>query len=157
MSAHLGPLVTAFVDGELDHTRREEVLAHLAHCADCRAEVDGVRSFKLALRCAADASAVPFDLTARLLAATESSPKPVAVAPVRRRPTAHRRLRRTAIGGAFVVLGFGGALSLAGPAPRGPVAPVDPTSPQFVTDHGTTSGEMPFTELTTVSVTRPSR
>jgi anti-sigma factor RsiW len=157
MSAHLGHLVTAFVDGELDHGRREEVLAHLAHCTDCRVEVEGVRRFKQALRGAADASPVPMDLTARLLAATEHRPQPVAVVPLRRRPAAHGRLRRTAVGGAFVVLGFGGALSLAGPPPRGPVAPVDPTSPQFVTDHGATSTEVPFTELTTVSVSRPSR
>lgn len=157
MSAHLGLVVTAFVDGELDHTRREEVLAHLAHCDACRAEVEGVRRFKLALRDAADVSAVPFDLTARLLAATQSTPQPSFVGPVRRRPSHHGRLRRTAVSSAFVMIGFGGALSLAGPPPRGPVAPVDPTSAQFVTDHGATSSEVPFTELTTVSVSRPSR
>lgn len=157
MSAHLGPLVTAFVDGELDHDRREEVLAHLAHCTGCRAEVDGVRRLKQALRGAADVSPVPTDLTARLLAAIQNTPQPVSVGPVRRRPAPHRRLRRTAVGGAFVVLGLGGALSLAGPPPRAPVAPVDPTSPQFVSDHGATSTEVPFTELTTVSVSRPSR
>ena len=157
MSGHLGPLVTAFVDGELDHDRREGVLGHLAHCATCRAEVEGARRFKQALRSAAEVSPVPSDLMARLLAATESTPQPVAVVPLRRRPASHRRLRRTAVSGAFVALGFGGALSLAGPAPRGPVAPVDPTSPQFVTDHGATSNEVPFTELTTVSVSRPSR
>jgi anti-sigma factor RsiW len=157
MSAHLGPAVTAFVDGELDHARREEVLAHLAHCGSCRSEVEATRRFKQALRGAAEGSSVPFDLTTRLLAATQSSPQPMALLPVRRRPAKHGRLRRTAVSGAFVLLGFGGALSLAGPPPRGPIAPVDPTSPQFVTDHGATSSEVPFTELTTVSVSQPIR
>ena len=54
--------------------------------------------------------------------------------------------------GAIVALGLGGALSLAGPPPRGPVAPVDPTSQRFVIDHATTSGEVPFAELDVVSV-----
>ncbi|MBC7680220.1 MAG: zf-HC2 domain-containing protein, partial [Pseudorhodobacter sp.] len=39
VSGHLGPAVTALVDGELGHERREQVLAHLAHCSPCRVEV----------------------------------------------------------------------------------------------------------------------
>ncbi len=157
MSAHLGPAVTAFVDGELPLARREEVLVHLAHCAPCRSEVEELRCFKSSLRVAAASPFVPFDLTSRLLAATDAQGAfPVAVpAPqARRRPVGHTRFRRTAVGGAFVVLGLGGALSLAGPPPRGPVAPVDPSSPWFVTDHGATSNEVPFTELDVVSVSR---
>jgi anti-sigma factor RsiW len=155
MSAHLGPAVTAFIDGELDHSRREEVLAHLAHCTSCRAEIDGLRRFKAALRGAAEAPAVPFDLTARLLAATEpmfSLPVAQPSHPRRRPSLPHSRLRRTAVSGAFVAFGLGGALGLAGPPPRGPVAPVDPTSQRFVLDHATTSSEVPFTELDLVSV-----
>lgn len=178
MSAHLGPAVTAFVDGELDHSRREEVQVHLAHCLPCRSEVEGLRRFKATLRGAAEEPQVPLDLTARLLAALtppsppspsslpSSAPPPFrlpsllpSVPSLARRPPsrprpAHSRLRRTAVGGAFVVLGLGGALSLAGPPPRGPVAPVDPTSPQFVLDHNTTSNELPLTEVGVVSVFR---
>lgn len=159
MSAHLGPAVTAFIDGELDHARRDEVLTHLAHCTPCRTEVEALRRLKSALRGAAEAPLVPFDLTARLLAATEPfQPRPPAAVrphPRRRSVAGHARLRRTAVSGAFVVLGFGGALSLAGPPPRGPVAPVDPTSPQFILNHGTTtSQELPFTELDIVTVSR---
>ena len=151
MTAHLGYAATAFVDGELDHGRRDEVLAHLTHCAPCRAEVEGLRRFKAALRGAAPA--VPLDLTARLLEATSSPVLVVARRPhVRRRPSRHARLRRTAMGGALVALGLGGALSLAGPPPRGPVAPVDPTNAGFVRDHGATSYEVPFTELDLASV-----
>lgn len=160
MSAHLGPAVTAFVDGELDHGRRDEVLAHLTHCDPCRAEVDALRRCKAALR-GTGGPEVPFDLSARLLAVSGGFPT-AAVAPAPRSAPHLRsvsvpaRLRRTAVGGAFVVLGLGGALSLAGPPPRGPVAPVDPTSPGFVLDHATTSQEVPFTELDVVSVSSVS-
>ncbi len=156
MSSHLGLAATAFVDGELDHVRRDEVLAHLTHCDACRVEVEELRRFKAALRVAADAPFVPMDLTARLLAATQQQSIPLALpAPhAARRSVLHPRVRRTAMGGAFVALGLGGALTLAGPPPREPVAPVDPTSLLFVTDHGTTSTELPFTELDVVSVAR---
>lgn len=149
MSAHLGHAVTAFVDSELDHSHRDEVLAHLAHCAPCRAEVDGLRLLKSALR--TEEPSVPFDLTARLLAATPAEPPPPVSRPHRRR-RGHVRLRRTAMTGAIVALGLGGALGLAGPPPRGPVAPVDPTSVGFLVDHQATSNEVPFTELDVVSV-----
>ncbi|MGZ6826508.1 MAG: anti-sigma factor family protein, partial [Mycobacteriales bacterium] len=147
----------AFVDGELDHDRREEVLGHLTHCAACRDEVETLRRVKSALR--AQPPSVPSDLTARLLAGV-TAPVPVAPEPPvrparahrRRRPVRHARLRRTAMTASLLALGLGGALSLAGPPPRGPVAPVDPTSAGFVLDHGATSGEVPFTELDVVSV-----
>lgn len=149
MSAHLGHAVTAFIDGELDHTRRDEVLAHLTHCDGCRAEVEALRRLKAALRL--EPTSVPLDLTARLMAAP-AAPAPALRAHRRRRSSRHVRLRRTAMGGALVALGLGGALSLAGPPPRGPVAPVDPTNAGFVRDHGATSNEVPFTELDVVSV-----
>lgn len=154
---HLGPAATAFVDGELDHVRRDEVLAHLTWCSPCRAEVDALRLLKSTLR--VEAPAVPFDLTSKLLAATEPlAPATRPALPARRgfpHVAVRPHLRRTAVGGAALALGLGGALSLAGPPPRGPVAPVDPTSNRFVQDHGaTTSGEMPLTELDVVSVSR---
>jgi anti-sigma factor RsiW len=153
MSAHLGHAVTAFVDGELEHERREEVLAHLTHCSTCRAEVEAVRRFKAALRGSGGPS-VPFDLSSRLMAV---SARPPAAVPVHRPPAPRRAalphgMRRTAVGGALLLLGLGGAIGLAGPPPRGPVAPVDPTSPQFVLDHGATSTEVPFTGLSVVLV-----
>jgi len=161
MSAHLGHAVTAFVDGELDHNRRDEVLGHLTHCLSCRSEVDALRRLKLALR--GDAPEVPSGLAARLLAATvpiEPAAVPLAQSArrphVRRRPIRHPRLRRTAMGGALLALGLGGALSLAGPPPpRGPLAPVDPTNAGFVLDHGAASNEVPFVELDVVSASSP--
>lgn len=156
MSAHLGPAVTAFVDGELDHDRRDEVLTHLTWCDPCRAEVEELRRCKSVLRAAA--AEVPTDLTSRLLAVMETVERP-AVRP-QARPRLHRRVprtvRRTAVGGAVVALGLGGALSLAGPPPRGPVAPVDPTSNRFVQDHGaTTTNGVPLRELDVVTASLP--
>jgi anti-sigma factor RsiW len=160
MSAHLGPAVTAFVDGELDHGTRDEVLAHLTHCQPCRAEVDALRRLKQTLR--SEPTAVPGDLTSRLLASSFSagSTTPVAVprlSPLHRRPSKHSRLRRTAMRGTLVALGLGGALSLAGPPPSGPVAPVDPTNAGFIREHTATSNELPFVEMAPVpAVASPS-
>ncbi|MFF4883702.1 zf-HC2 domain-containing protein [Streptomyces nigra] len=43
---HLGDRLSALVDGELGHETRERVLAHLATCARCKAEVDAQRRLK---------------------------------------------------------------------------------------------------------------
>ncbi|GAA4070320.1 anti-sigma factor [Streptomyces shaanxiensis] len=43
---HLGDRLSALVDGELGHDTRERVLAHLATCARCKAEVDAQRRLK---------------------------------------------------------------------------------------------------------------
>lgn len=47
--AHLGERVAALVDGELDHVTRDRALAHLAHCLECRAEVEEHRRVKALL------------------------------------------------------------------------------------------------------------
>ncbi len=43
---HLGDRLSALVDGELGHDARERVLAHVATCAKCKAEVDAQRTLK---------------------------------------------------------------------------------------------------------------
>jgi hypothetical protein len=43
---HLGDRLSALVDGELGHDTRERVLAHVATCAKCKAEVDAQRRLK---------------------------------------------------------------------------------------------------------------
>ncbi|CAL9447527.1 MULTISPECIES: anti-sigma factor family protein [unclassified Streptomyces] len=43
---HLGDRLAALVDGELGHDARERVLAHVATCAKCKAEVDEQRRLK---------------------------------------------------------------------------------------------------------------
>lgn len=153
MTTHLGPAATAFVDGQLDHRRRDEVITHLVHCERCRTDVQEVRRLKDAMREAGPP--VPFDLSLRLLASTSAIPTAmIRTAPTAKRPAArrHPRLRRTALGGALVVLGVGGTLAVAGPPPGRPPAQVDPTSVRFVIDHASTSGEVPFTEPDLVPV-----
>ncbi|MEV7287295.1 zf-HC2 domain-containing protein [Streptomyces sp. NPDC093252] len=43
---HLGDRLAALVDGELSHDTRERVLAHVATCVRCKAEVDAQRRLK---------------------------------------------------------------------------------------------------------------
>ncbi|MGV9554391.1 zf-HC2 domain-containing protein [Streptomyces sp. NPDC003522] len=43
---HLGDRLSALVDGELGHDTRERVLAHVATCSKCKAEVDAQRRLK---------------------------------------------------------------------------------------------------------------
>ena len=164
MSGHLGPAVTALVDGELGHERREQVLAHLAHCSPCRVEVEVLRTVKATVRRAEPV--LPTGLAQRLAAAAAagSEPLPSRQAPRppaghRRRPGAERRtttrrtttrrttFRRAVVGGAAVALGLAGAVVLAGPPPRTPIAPVDPTSTQLLVDHRSTGSEMPFADV----------
>ena len=157
MSGHLGPAVTALVDGELDHERREQVLAHLAHCSPCRVEVEVLRTVKATLRRAEPA--LPTGLAQRLAAAAGTEPVPAhpglrSPAGYRWRPGAKRRtpirrtpVRRAVVGGAAVALGLAGAVVLAGPPPRAPIAPVDPTSTQLLVDHRSTGSEMPFADV----------
>ena len=146
MSRHLGGALTAFVDGELDHVSREQVLIHLSHCAACRAEVDLLRGLKHALR--SEPRQAPDDLAARLLAVTVTSGQPALVprvpAPKSGALVGHARIRRTAFGLGALALGVGGALALAGPPPQAPMAPVDPMSTGLVFEHASTANEVPF-------------
>jgi Putative zinc-finger len=49
VSRHLGVLVSALVDGELDHDTRDQALAHVARCAQCRTDLDEERRVKALL------------------------------------------------------------------------------------------------------------
>lgn len=86
----LGDVVAALVDGELEHAARERAQRHLAHCAACRAEVDGQRRLKARLGRAQADPEPPDALTARLLAlrlpadvAAHRPPPPARPRPVR--------------------------------------------------------------------------
>lgn len=50
--SHLGDRVAALVDGELGHRDRERALSHVAHCADCRAQLEAQRVVKRRLAAA---------------------------------------------------------------------------------------------------------
>jgi len=68
--SHLRDRVPGFVDGQLPHDVRDRVVAHLAGCPQCRAEVEAERVVKGRLA-AMPSLAVPADLTSRLLQLAE--------------------------------------------------------------------------------------
>ena len=76
--SHLGERLTALVDGELGHAERDRALAHLATCAECRAEAELLRRLKGRLRSLGDSGPPPADLIGRLsgLGATPPGPPP---------------------------------------------------------------------------------
>jgi anti-sigma factor RsiW len=152
MTRHLGVALTAFVDGELDDERREQVLVHLAHCAPCRGDLQLLRTLKSSLR--QEPQAAPADLAARLLALPAVPGQPALVT----RPPAHRdhsRVRRAALGVGVFALGVGGALAVAGPAPRSPAAPLDPASAGLVLEHVSTANEVPFAGTDVLPASEP--
>jgi len=71
--SHLGDLIAALVDGELSHDGRDRALAHIAGCAECRAEVDRQRRLKALLANQADPHP-SVDLQARLRAIADRTP-----------------------------------------------------------------------------------
>lgn len=159
MSRHLGGALTAFIDGELDDARREDVLVHLAHCASCRHEVEFLRGLKASLR-GEHVVPAPEHLAARLLAVTApvGHPHPVPRPHLPRRSALehHVFLRRTALGVGALAIGVGGALIAAGPAPGPPAAPVDPTNAGFVIEHVSTANEVPFAGTDVLPVPSPT-
>lgn len=156
--ACLGELAAALVDGELDHPGRERAHRHLAHCTDCRAEVDAQRRLKASLAALAATPQPPEALAARLLAlpvpGSERLPRaPVAaVRPVTlragrgpggTRPAGRRRglRRRTAVGSAVAALSVV-VLALGNP-PASSTTRVDPATDSFVVEHADTTSEVP--------------
>jgi anti-sigma factor RsiW len=80
--SHLGERLTALVDGELGHEERDRALAHLAICAECRAEAELLRRLKGRLRSLGDAVPPPADLIGRLYGmGTPPGPPPSEFAP----------------------------------------------------------------------------
>lgn len=64
---HPGTRITALVDGQLDAAEAEDVLAHVAVCDPCSAQLAAARSARRVLQDARDVPMTP-ELTARLLA-----------------------------------------------------------------------------------------
>jgi hypothetical protein len=94
--AHLAQDRSALVDDALDVDRRERLLAHLVHCADCRAEVADLRRVREALRAETPTEA-PRELAQRLISiAAAEAQAPLWSRPFRRtRPGALSSRRRT--------------------------------------------------------------
>ncbi|HWH29665.1 MAG TPA: zf-HC2 domain-containing protein [Mycobacteriales bacterium] len=171
-----GELLTALVDGALDHAERDRVLVHLAGCAPCRHEVEQLRALKSRLgRLAASTPAPSPGLVEQLRALSVPGADPLRVpvarpsTPVTPRPAprpratrparapSHRRARRTSLVGGSVVVGALAAL-LAGAPPREPAStPVDPGSDAFVVDFVSTTGGVPLADPAGAAVSLPPR
>src|SRR5207245_9591635 len=83
--SHLGDRLSALIDGELGHTQRERVLAHLARCEPCRREAVALRALKQRMHALGEATA-DVALTARLVAMGARYPAPGAALSRRRWP-----------------------------------------------------------------------
>lgn len=178
--SHLGERLTALVDGELGHDERDRALAHLAACAECRAEADLLRRLKGRLR-GLGGTTPPTELVGRLRAMGDLSCPPPAVRPApsvgSQRPgdtrprgragaaAGRRRVPRAryVLAGAatLVVVGVGGAAFAAG-GDQGRLPQVSPSMQQFAVEHALTSGDMPVRvtdpaspDLTTNGAARP--
>ncbi len=165
---HLGEAAAALVDGALGAHTRDLALAHVAGCAECRAELDGQRRLKDRLQHLADPD-VPAGLAERLLSICASAGPTSAVPTVqaglpaagprrratrsRRRTTAprpvsppvrsrSRRARRFAGGVSALVMGVAVVVVTLGPArDQGPA--VTPAVVSYTVEHAQTTGGFP--------------
>jgi hypothetical protein len=64
--SHLGELLSAYVDGELDGAEQDKAAAHLARCEQCRAEACALRGLKRQLGALAETPG-EVDITQRML------------------------------------------------------------------------------------------
>ncbi|MDQ1687554.1 MAG: hypothetical protein QOK42_529 [Frankiaceae bacterium] len=161
MSAHLGPRLSAFIDGELSHADRDRVLAHLTHCAECRGVVEAERQVKSRL----SGLGQP-EPPATLLAKLHGLPAPTGggmatrpSAAARRpdtlggrrrprrspRPLGGHRLRRAAVGASAVVAVALSAAFAVGGADQGGTT-VRPQVDQFTVEHASVSGTVPLVD-----------
>jgi Putative zinc-finger len=169
--SHLGDRIPALVDGELGHEARDRTLAHLAGCAECRAEVELERQTK-ALLARLNTPEPSSELMRGLLTLAEPGPPlppsrrpfprgdrpPTLTAPSRRRPPgapaegrrptgrSHRRLRVITVGalsGFAIVMG---TAFVAGGQPEEPGAPLTPPIDRYRVEHAATTGGVPFVD-----------
>ncbi|MBL7501381.1 zf-HC2 domain-containing protein [Frankia sp. CNm7] len=145
MTSHLGDRLCPLVDGQLRHDERDHALAHLAHCASCRAEVAEYRRMKQRLAGLRE-PALPDSLADRLLGLGAARPGPGGLANL---PGAARLARpggappgaasrhgavtrqRLPLAGAARAVAFGPS-----PRPEPPGLPPDRPSPGFSPDPG---------------------
>src|SRR5919202_1120065 len=92
--AHVRDELSAYLDGELSPGARRAVDDHLAACAECRAELEGLSRTRDLLR-ALPSVAPPrsFAITAEM--ASAARPAPLTLPPARSRPCSSRCWRST--------------------------------------------------------------
>jgi Putative zinc-finger len=160
--SHLGPRLSAFIDGELSHPQRERVLAHLARCEPCRREAAALRALKQRMHALGEATA-DTALTERLIAVAgvggpapwRRRPLPDGRRPVPGSPRPRWRARSLAIAGlALAGLGVPAAAFLAGGGQRSPGPSVTPAIDMFLIQHELSTGNAPV--LTVIPRPAPS-
>jgi anti-sigma factor RsiW len=162
--SHLGDLLSALVDGELDGAERDRAHAHLASCQQCRAEAADLRALKQKLGSLKPGAPAEAAMTRRLIAMTgpggplpprrrplRLAPQPRAAAreetrrPARPGPRRPVRRRYLLLGTMSLVVGLGTAAFTAGgggsaaPGPR-----ITPPVEMYSVEHAIMTGEVPF-------------
>ena len=172
---HLGPRISALVDGELGHQARDRALAHIAHCSSCHAALEQERKVKDRLAAASAPPASP-ELGRRLRALAEpGDPMPprdraMPLAPLvptlpppgrgrgssasgsrrdARRPGARGSARRARYAAATALSVVGlmlGTAFVAGGSPAQPGTPVLPPAAELSAEHAATTSGLPLSD-----------
>ena len=171
--SHLGDLLSAHVDGELDGTEQDKVSVHLARCQQCRAEAVELRTLKrqlgeLAIEVPAEADLALRVLEIARLAEAAGPTGPVKAkrrAPSRgpgspargssgnsgpggprtsRRPRLTRRRRYLMLGTVSIVMGLGTAAFTIGGGDAAPGPRIIPQVELYSEEHAITTGGVPF-------------
>jgi anti-sigma factor RsiW len=160
--SHLGDLLSALIDGELNGAERDRAYAHLASCEPCRTEAAELRALKKKLSTLVSGAPAEAAMTRRLIAMTgPGGPLPprrrlLRLAPVPRAaarretrrpgPRGPARRRYLLLGTVSLVVGLGTAAFTAGgggaaaPGPR-----ITPPVEMYSVQHAITTGQVPFT------------
>jgi anti-sigma factor RsiW len=171
--SHLGDLLSAHVDGELDGGEQDKVSVHLARCQQCRAEAIELRTLKrqlgeLAIEVPAEADLAQRVLEIARLAEAAGPTGPVKAkrrAPSRRpstnsrgtsgnsapvgpltsrRPRLTRRRRYLMLGTVSIVMGLGTAAFTIGGSDAAPGPRIVPQVELYSEEHAITTGGVPF-------------
>ena len=155
--SHLGDRLSALVDGELTGAERDRASAHLAGCAQCRAEAAQLRALKRKLRSLVEGAPAEAAMTRRLIAMTgPGGPLPPRrrllrlAPPIRetRRPGPRGSVRRRylVLGTMSLVVGLGtAAFTAGGGSGAAPGPKITPPVEMYSVQHAITTGEVPFT------------
>jgi anti-sigma factor RsiW len=138
--SHLGQRLSALIDGELSHTQRERVLAHLAKCEPCRCDAAALRVLKQRMHALGEATA-DTALTDRLVALGARGQVPGSIGlPRRRWPVRSVAVAFLAMAG----LGVPAAAFMAGGGGQAEPGPgVTPAIEEFMTQHELITGGVP--------------
>jgi anti-sigma factor RsiW len=168
--SHLGDLLSAHVDGELDGTEQDKVSVHLARCEQCRAEAAELRTLKRQLGALAIEVSGEADLAQRVLeiASLAEAAGPTGPVKVRRRvpsrgpggparersgpggprqsrrPRLTRRRRYLMLGTMSIVMGLGTAAFTIGGSESAPGPRIIPQVELYSEEHAITTGGVPF-------------